>query len=79
MRRPAGREIYAELLGYGVSSDANHVSDPDPTGGNPARAVAMALADAGVAAGGRRLRERSRHVHAGRRFGRDARAQGRAR
>ena len=43
-----GAKIYAELLGYGVSSDANHVSDPDPTGENPARAVRMALADAGI-------------------------------
>jgi 3-oxoacyl-[acyl-carrier-protein] synthase II len=43
-----GATIYAELLGYGVSSDANHVSDPDPSGENPARAVRMALADAGI-------------------------------
>ena len=43
-----GAKIYAELLGYGVSSDANHVSDPDPTGENPARAVTMAFADAGI-------------------------------
>ena len=45
-----GAEIYAELLGYGVSSDANHVSDPDPTGENPARALRMAFADAGIEA-----------------------------
>jgi 3-oxoacyl-[acyl-carrier-protein] synthase II len=43
-----GAKIYAELLGYGVSSDAGHVSDPDPTGENPARALRMALADAGI-------------------------------
>ena len=43
-----GAKIYAELLGYGVSSDANHVSDPDPTGENPARALTMAFADAGI-------------------------------
>ena len=43
-----GATIRAELLGYGVSSDANHVSDPDPTGANPARAMQMALDDAGV-------------------------------
>jgi 3-oxoacyl-[acyl-carrier-protein] synthase II len=43
-----GATIYAELLGYGVSSDANHVSDPDPTGENPARALHMAFADAGI-------------------------------
>jgi 3-oxoacyl-[acyl-carrier-protein] synthase II len=43
-----GARIYAELLGYGVSSDANHVSDPDPTGQNPARAMRMAFGDAGI-------------------------------
>jgi 3-oxoacyl-[acyl-carrier-protein] synthase II len=43
-----GAEIYAELLGYGVSSDATHVSDPDPTGNSPARAMQMALQDAAV-------------------------------
>jgi 3-oxoacyl-[acyl-carrier-protein] synthase II len=43
-----GAKIYAELLGYGVSSDATHVSDPDPTGGSPARALRMAFDDAGI-------------------------------
>jgi 3-oxoacyl-[acyl-carrier-protein] synthase II len=46
--RERGAKVYAELLGYGLSSDATHVSDPDPTGGSPARAMRMALADAGV-------------------------------
>jgi 3-oxoacyl-[acyl-carrier-protein] synthase II len=46
--RARGAKIYAEVLGYGVSSDASHVSDPDPSGANPARAMAMALADSGV-------------------------------
>jgi 3-oxoacyl-[acyl-carrier-protein] synthase II len=49
--RRRGARIYAELLGYGVSSDATHVSDPDPTGGSPARAMSMALADAGIEPG----------------------------
>jgi 3-oxoacyl-[acyl-carrier-protein] synthase II len=43
-----GAKVYAELVGYGVSSDASHMTEPDPTGENPARAMTMALADAGV-------------------------------
>jgi 3-oxoacyl-[acyl-carrier-protein] synthase II len=43
-----GARIYAELLGYGVSSDAQHLTEPDPTGRSPARAILMAFADAGI-------------------------------
>jgi len=46
-----GAKIYAELMGYGVSSDASHVTEPDPTGANPARAMHMAFADAGIEPG----------------------------
>ena len=46
--RRRGARIYAELAGYGISSDAHHVSDPDPVGVNPARALRMAFSDAGV-------------------------------
>jgi 3-oxoacyl-[acyl-carrier-protein] synthase II len=41
-------KIYAELVGYGVSSDAQHITEPDPSGESPARAMRMALADAGI-------------------------------
>jgi 3-oxoacyl-[acyl-carrier-protein] synthase II len=43
-----GAKNYAELLGYGVSSDANHITEPDPSGTNPARAMRMAFTDAGI-------------------------------
>jgi 3-oxoacyl-[acyl-carrier-protein] synthase II len=41
-----GAKIYAEVSGYGLSSDAKHITDPDPTG--PVTAFKMALGDAGV-------------------------------
>src|SRR5438105_8971530 len=46
--RARGAKIYAEISGYGVSSDASHITDPDPTGVNPARALKMAMGDAGI-------------------------------
>jgi 3-oxoacyl-[acyl-carrier-protein] synthase II len=46
--RARGAKFYGELLGYGLSSDATHVTEPDPSGENPARAMRMALADAGI-------------------------------
>ena len=46
--RGRGARIYGELLGYGLSSDANHFTEPDPSGVNPARAMSMALAEAGI-------------------------------
>jgi 3-oxoacyl-[acyl-carrier-protein] synthase II len=41
-----GAKIYAEVVGYGLSSDAKHITEPDPTG--PVNALKMALDDAGV-------------------------------
>ena len=42
-----GAKIFAEISGYGLSSDAGHITQPSIDG--PARAVHMALEEAGVA------------------------------
>ena len=46
--RKRDAKIYAELGGYGISSDAQHITEPDPTGQHPARAMRMAMDDAGI-------------------------------
>src|SRR5689334_5687197 len=43
-----GARIYGEVLGFGTTNDAYHQVAPDETGEAPARAITLALKDAGV-------------------------------
>ncbi|MET9413983.1 beta-ketoacyl-ACP synthase II [Streptomyces klenkii] len=46
--RERGAPVLAELAGYAATTDAHHLTAPDPDGESAARAVRGALADAGI-------------------------------
>ena len=43
-----GAKVYCELAGYGATSDAYHITAPDPSGAGAVKAIKLALKDAGV-------------------------------
>jgi 3-oxoacyl-[acyl-carrier-protein] synthase II len=49
--RARGTKVYAEVVGYGASDDAFHITAPDPKGSGAALAIRLALEDAGVEPG----------------------------
>ena len=46
-----GAKILGEVVGYGTTSDAYHITSPDPTGAGAAKAMQLAIDEAGIAPG----------------------------
>ena len=61
-----GATILGEVVGYGMTCDAHHITSPTPGGVGGAEAMRLALADGGIDPRDR-LRQRPRHQHPGER------------
>ena len=73
--RRRGARVYAELVGYGMSADAYHITAPSEDGDGPFRVMNAALDSAGYQARAGGLHQRARHLDAPRRQDRNARHQ----
>jgi 3-oxoacyl-[acyl-carrier-protein] synthase II len=49
--RARGAKIVAEIIGYGISTDNHHLTQPNPSGSGPRQAMEGALQSAGLSAG----------------------------
>ena len=74
-RRARGATIHAEVVGYGATADASHITLPAPGGRGAVESMRAAIADAGLDARRHRLHQRPRHAHAAERPVRDGRHQ----
>ena len=61
--RRRGAEILAEIVGYGASGDAFHITQPSENADGAYRVMRNTLADAKVGARRNRLHQRPRHLH----------------
>ena len=77
--RERGARILGYIRGYASTSDAHHLTAPEPNGRGAAKAMELAMKDAGVDRGAGALRECPRDLDSAERPVRDERHQGRAR